>query len=240
MLNLNALSRLEYNNTDISRWRDNAKCLAYTEFRLATEPFTSFGNSSVKRNIGSGVSQFLLTFALLSGCRAISLWEDGHIMGHGLKNRGEVAWLLPDENNVPPQSYNWTGLVDRTSVTHTLRRDLYDTNQNNWRYIHFYFPTVSQKSLAPICSGIYTGDRFVFVIADPNLNYDESRMCTLTINSVNHIFNIKDCHEFLYRRINGLSSGLDGNDFILTYTNIYGNVIQCRGVMNGTISDWLV
>jgi len=238
MQNLILGSRVEFNNTDISKYRSSAKVLNYVELRLKTEEFTAGGNSIYSRQIGAGLLTFCQLFSYLSGIRAVSLWENGKDYGYNLPPRG--TQLYPESGNQTQRVLeNWSGLTHRTDALVKMCEDLNGSNPDNWTYIHFTYPVVIQNRQGVISSGIYTGNKFVFVMINPTLNYDELQEVTLKIANTDYKVILNGNGMPHYGVIN-LANGLSNNDFSLSYTTIYGRNIIVSGKVNGNINDSVI
>jgi hypothetical protein len=237
MLNLIAGSRVEYNNTDISKFRNDAKVLNYVELRLKTEEFTAGGNSTKTRQIGSGILTFCQLYSYLSGVRAVSLWENGKDYGYDLPKRG--TQLYPSDNAYQLPLENWSGLTHRTDALIKMCEDLKGSNPENWTYVHFTYPVVVQNREGVISSGIYTGNKFVFVMINPTLNFDETQEVTLKIKDKDYKIELNGNGSPHYGVID-LHTGLTNNDFSLSYSTIYGKEIVVSGKVNGKINESVI
>lgn len=234
MLNSIAGSRVEYNNTDISKFRNDAKVLNYVELRLKTEEFTSGGNSTISRQIGSGILTFCQLFSYLSGVRAVSLWENGKDYGYDLPKRG--TQLYPSDNSYQLPLENWSGVTHRTDALIKMCEDLKGSTPENWTYVHFTYPVVVQNREGVISSGIYTGNKFVFVMINPTLNFDEKQEVTLKIKDKDYKIELNGSGSPHYGVID-LPTGLANKDFTLSYKTIYGKEIVVSGKVNGKINE---
>lgn len=237
MCNLIANARVEFNTTDVSLYKAEAKCLNYVELRLKTEEFTAGGNSIYSRQIGAGLLNFCQLFSYLSGIRAVSLWENGRDYGYGLPQRGQVMYPITDPGSIQNLLDNYSGLTHRTDGLNQLARDLANTNQADWRYIHFTYPVAIQNRQGVIGSGIYTGQKFVFMLINPTLNYDETQVVTLKIAGTSYEITLNGNGSPFYSVIPNLNAGLTNNDFSLEYTTIYGRFMKVSGKVNGQLNE---
>lgn len=237
MCNLIANARIEYNSTDVSLFKPEAKCLNYVELRLKTEEFTAGGNSMYGRQIGAGLLNFCQLFSYLSGIRAVSLWENGKDFGYDLPPRGTVLYPITEQGSIQNLLDNYSGLTHRTDALNQLARDLQNTNQADWRYIHFTYPVAVQNRQGVIGSGIYTGSKFIFMLINPTLNYDETQVVTLKIAGNSYDITLNGNGSPFYSVIPNLNAGLTNNDFSLEYTTIYGRFMRVSGKVNGQLSE---
>ena len=235
--NLIANARVEYGNTDISKFKASSKCLNYVELRLKTEEFTAGGNSPYGRQIGAGLLNFCQLFSYLSGIRAVSLWENGKDYGHDLPQRGSVLYPITEVGSVQTLLDNYSGVTHRTDALVRMCSDLANTNQADWIYIHFTYPIVVQNRQGVISSGIYTGNKFVFIAINPTLNFDETQEITIKIGATNYKAVLNGNGSVHYGVITDLPSGLTNNDFTLSYTTIYNRAMVVSGKVTGNISD---
>jgi hypothetical protein len=236
IVNRIAASRIEFGSTDISKFKANGKIHNYVELRLKTEEFTAGGNSMYGRQIGAGLLNFCQLFSYLSGVRAVSLWENGKDFGYDLPQRGTVLYPITEAGSIQRLLDNYSGVTHRTDALNRMCQDLAGTNQADWTYIHFTYPVVIQNIQGVISSGIYTGTKFVFVMINPTLNYDETQEVTLRIKSVDYKITLTGNGSVHYGVVN-LPSGLTNDDFRLIYNTIYNRHVEVSGKVTGNISD---
>lgn len=234
--NLISACRVEYGTTDISKFKPTAKVLNYVELRLKTEEFTAGGNSMYGRQIGAGLLNFCQLFSYLSGIRAVSLWENGRDFGYDLPQRGTILYPITEAGSIQRLLDNYSGLTHRTDALNRMCQDLAGTNQADWVYIHFTYPVVIQNIQGVISSGIYTGSKFVFVMINPTLNYDETQEVTLRIKATDYKITLNGNGSVHYGVVE-LPTGLTNNDFSLIYTTIYNRNVIVSGKVTGHIND---
>ena len=236
IVNRIAAARIEFSNTDISKFRSGGKIHNYVELRLKTEEFTAGGNSMYGRQIGAGLLNFCQLFSYLSGIRAVSLWENGRDYGYDLPQRGTVLYPITETGSIQRLLDNYSGVTHRTDALNRMCHDLAGSNQADWVYIHFTYPVVIQNIQGIISSGIYTGNKFVFVMINPTLNYDETQEVTLRIKATDYKITLNGNGSVHYGVVE-LPTGLTNNDFSLIYTTIYNRNVIVSGKVTGHIND---
>lgn len=222
--NILKANQLEYGDNDISRFKVGSKINPYLELRFVTEGGGYGSNSMVSRHKTKELTTFEVLFGYLSGVKSISAFCEGR----GYKPNGEV------------EAISWGGLIHRQEAIHQLAKDLEGTDQSKWRFIHFYYPVALNNRRGVIGVGIYTGEKFVYCLANPSLNFDESQTVEMFIDGKKNNIVINGADLYNYNVISNLKQGLDGTNFNLTYKTIYGKQIKVSGVFDGVLKNTLI
>lgn len=211
------------------------KTFLATVHRPQTENWSAFGNDHTVREVGPQGIIFDTLLALTSGVHLLDSWDDGHKLNYPLPLQGESIYSPDLDNGAPKAPDYWGRWVSKSAAFQSLLKKVEGTNPSTWKHIHFYYPCWGHKNSETIASGLYVGNKFYLLAANPTLGKDEVMDHTLKVGASTFLLKLVGRDPVFLEYT--VPTGLNGTQFTLDYHNIYGVRIHVNGKLTKNIDD---